>query len=159
MLKQSAKTSKKLLPRSTPYLFWLSLSSSSYINFLHAMYKWRSLQHASCALSLRFVFPVWKWGATMPQKVPQIYLWTACESFENLLFHQFPDLVISRKCDIKDWKMSLYKPGQVRACFCWIKEIPGHSTQDFFSRWSFLCGYFQKRKFCHINFVHILDFF
>ena len=26
------------------------------------------LQHASCVLSLRFVFPLWKWGARMSQK-------------------------------------------------------------------------------------------
>ena len=153
LLKRSAKTSKKLLPRrKTSYLFWLSLSSCSYINFPNAMSKWRPLQHVSCTLSLRFVFTVWKWGAKIPQK---IRLWK---------FRKFAVSSLSRFGDIKevwykDWKMNLRKPGQVRACFCWITEIPDHSTQDFFSRWSFLCGYFQRRKFCHINFVYILDFF
>ena len=51
-------------------------------------------------LSLPFVFPVWKWGAKIPQKTQEIYLWATCECFENLLFHQFPVFVISRKCDI-----------------------------------------------------------
>ena len=32
------------------------------------MSKWRPLQHASCTLPIRFVFPVWKWGAKMPKK-------------------------------------------------------------------------------------------
>ena len=92
------------------------------------------------------------------KKTRQIYLWTTCKSLENLLFHQFSVLVISRKW-YKDWKMSLYKHGQARACFCWITEIPDQSTRVFFSRWSFLCGFFQRCKFCHINFVHILHFF
>ena len=59
----------------------------------------------------------------------------------------------------KDWKMSLYKPGQVRACFWWITEILYHSAQDFLSRLSFLCGFFQRQTFCQVNFVHILEFF
>ena len=29
------------------------------------MYKWRPLQHLSCALALRFIFSVWKWAAKM----------------------------------------------------------------------------------------------
>ena len=79
-------------------------------------------------------------------------------------FRKFTASPLSRFRDIKevwykDWKMSLHKPGQVRACFWWITEILDHSTQDLFSEWSFLCGFFQRRKFCHINFVHILDFF
>ena len=121
-------------------------------NFLPHMSKWWPLQHVSCARSLRFILPVWKWGAKIPQKM------------QLQKFRKFTASPLSCFGDIKevwykDWKMSLHKPGQVRACFWWITEIPDHSTQDFFSRWSFVCGFFQTCKFCHINFVHILDFF
>ena len=35
-----------------------------------AMYRsdGHTLPHASCALSLCFVFPIWKWGANMEKK-------------------------------------------------------------------------------------------
>ena len=130
----------------------LKVSSCNYVNFPNAMSKWRPLQHASCALSLRFVFPVWKCGTKITQKMRLRKL----RKFTVSSISRFGDI---KEVWYKDWKMSLHKPGQVRACFCWITEILDHSTQDFFSRWSFLCGFFQRRKFCHINFVHILDFF
>ena len=40
------------------------------MNLPDAMYRsdGHTLQHASCALSLRFVFPIWKWGAKIPKK-------------------------------------------------------------------------------------------
>ena len=46
----------------------------------------------------------------MPQNTLQIYLWTTFESFENLLFHQFLILVISRKFDIKIEKWAYINP-------------------------------------------------
>ena len=63
-------------------------------------------------LPCNFVFPVWKWGAKIPQKQPKcnrdgrakvskIYC------FINFLFWWLWIL----------WKMSLYKPGQDRTCF------------------------------------------
>ena len=53
----------------------------------------------------------------------------------------------------KDWKMSLYKPGQVRACFCWIPEksqiiqlkISFH--HDFFSTFLFVWTFFKDANF------------
>ena len=124
------------------------------------MYKWRPLEHALCALPLRFVFSVWKWGAKIPQKTRQIYLWATCESFENLLFHQFPVFGDIKEVWRKDWKMSLYKPGQVRACFCWIKEkFQMIHVKISFHDDHFFVDIFQRRKFCHLNFVYILDFF
>ena len=70
------------------------------------LYKWQPLQHASCALPLHFVFPVWKWGAKMPQKMQKIYLRTPCKSFENLLFHQFPIILMVKKAVLQ--KCSLW---------------------------------------------------
>ena len=83
----------------------------------------------------------------------------------KIQFHQFPILLKSRKCHIishlgdikevsyKDWKMSLYKPGQVRACFCWIPEksqiiqlkISFH--HDFFSTFLFVWTFFKDANF------------
>ena len=50
-------------------------------------------------------------GVTIGQKIAVNLVVTTCESFKNLLSPQFPVLVIQRL------KMSLYKPGQVRAYF------------------------------------------
>ena len=123
------------------------------INFPNAMYKWWPLHYASCALSLRFVFPVWKCGAKIPQKVLQIYLWTTCETFKNLLFHQYPILVISRKCDIKIKKwvyISLDKSaGQAWTSFCWITE----KSQIIQLKISFHNGHFCVDFFKDANFV------
>ena len=104
--------------------------------------------HASLALHVpHFVsFSRLKLGCKNATKNRHIYLRTTCESLirlftnliklTNLLIHQFLILVISRKCHIaKDWKISLYKPGQIRACFCLMTEIADHSAQDFFSLW------------------------
>ena len=51
----------------------------------------------------------------------------------------------------KDWKMSIYKPGQVRACFFGITE-KSHiiSFKILFCADSFCLGFLHRRKFCHI---------
>ena len=91
---------------------------------------------------MRFVFPTWKWGA----KLPQIF----GNNFRKFRkFHQFPILVISRKCE--DWKMSLYKPEKVRACFCWITEkFQIIQLKISFYDDNFRVDFFQRPKFCHI---------
>ena len=60
-----------------------------------------------------------------------------CESFRNLLLHQFPILVTKR---LKD-EYILTQTSQ---------EIPDHSIQDFFCEDNFRLGFFHRRKFCHI---------
>ena len=51
----------------------------------------------------------------------------------------------------KDWKMSLYKPGQVRACFFWITE-KSHIIlfKILFCTDSFCLDFLHRRKFCRI---------
>ena len=91
------------------------------------MHKWRPLQHASCALSLCFVFPIWKWGAKISR---------------------FGDI---KEVWYKDRKMNIYKSGQVRACFCWITEKFQiiQLTISFYDN-NFRVDFFQRRKFFHV---------
>ena len=104
-----ANIQKKLLPRSTTsYSFWLSLSSCSYINFANVQVTVIAACFMCPATSFRF--SRLKMGYQNALKTWQIYLWTTCESFENLLFHQFPILVISSKCDIKIEKWAYINP-------------------------------------------------
>ena len=72
-----------------------------------------SMLHVPCHLLLSFL--PFENGCQNAIKTGKIYLWTTCESFENLLFHQFPVLVISRKCDKEFEKWALNKSGQVRS--------------------------------------------
>ena len=65
----------------TLFIHFISLWRQSFLFSLHDYLH--SMQHAACALSLRFVFPVWKWGAKMSKIYGKTYLWTTCESFEN----------------------------------------------------------------------------
>ena len=100
---------------ATSFSFSLSLSSCSYINFPSAMYKWQPPQHASCALSLCFVFP-------FENGVPKCHKKTANLFINNLQeFWKFTVSSISHFGNIKevwykDWQISLYKPGQVTSC-------------------------------------------
>ena len=102
--------SKKLLPGSTiSYSFWLSLSSCSYINFPNVQVKAIAACFMCPATSFRFSHL--KMGCQNALKAWQFYLWRTCKSFENLLFHQFPILmVLSRKCDIKIEKWAYINP-------------------------------------------------
>ena len=61
-------------------------------------------------------------GMQYATKERQIYFWRTCESFEHLLFHQFPVFVISRKCDIRIEKWAYINLRKVRTCFCWTVE-------------------------------------
>ena len=79
------------------------------------MYKWRPLQHASMCLVTSFRFSRLKMGCQNETKNAKNLFGTTGESFENLLFHQFPVLVISRKCDKEFEKWALNKSGQVRS--------------------------------------------
>ena len=116
------------------------------------MYKWRSLQHASCALPLLFFFPFENRVPKWPKNEVNSFvnnLVTTCEIFENLLFHQFPILmVISRKCDIKIEKWD-YITGQVRAGFCWITKKSKIILQlkIFFTRIIFVWTFFKDANF------------
>ena len=117
------------------------------------MYRWRPLQHASCALSLRFIFPVWKWDATKN---------TAYLFVNNLQkFRKFTVSSISRFGDIKEvWykagKMSLYKPGQVKVCFSWITEKSQITELKItFHDDNFRVDFFQRHKFV----IFSVDFF
>ena len=55
------------------------------------MSKWRPLQHASCTLPIRFVFPVWKWGAKKQKKKSSKFI---CKQLAQVLkiycFINFP---------------------------------------------------------------------
>ena len=84
------------------------------------------------------------------------------ESFENLLFHQFPILVISRKCHIKIEKRAYIS--KVRACFCWIPEKSQNIQLEIsFHHDNFRVDYFQRQilpylysvDFFSVNFEHI----
>ena len=74
------------------------------------------------------------------------------ESFENLRFHQFPVLVISRNV-VWRWIMSLHdKLGQARTCFCWITEkLQIVQLKISFHNDNFRMEFLKTGKFCHNN--------
>ena len=132
------KATEKLLPRSTTtYSFWLyhlvATSTDSHC----------SMRHVPCHFVSFFPFEnrvlkCQKCGTFICEqlaKVSKIYC-----------FINFPSWL-----SYKDWKMSLYKPGQVRACFCWITEKSQIiQLKISFHHDNFRVDFFQRRKFCHI---------
>ena len=92
-------------------------SETRFVLFWCMLFFSNPLQHASCVLSLRFVFPVWKWGARMSQKSGKLI-----RKFWKFTVSSISRFDNNKEVWNKDWKMSLYKPGQVRTCFCWIIE-------------------------------------
>ena len=112
------------------------------------MYRWREVQHASFVLSLRFIFPVWKWCAKMPQKKRQFYLWTTCESFKDVPFHQFPVLVISRKCNIKIEKWAHINPDKSGHAFAeWQRNPWSFNSILIFTMIIFVWIFFKNANF------------
>ena len=132
--------SKKLLPRSTTsYSFWLSLSSSSYINFPNVISGCHCSElHFPC----QFVFPVWKSGAKTPENAAKLHVDNArkFQKFSVSSIYRFGDIIViwmenvfsSHYGDTKiDWSAWRDKSGHV---FLNNKEIPGHLTQEFVMR-------------------------
>ena len=114
------KTTEKLLPRSTTsYSFWLSLSSCSYINFANVQVTVIAACFMCPATSFRF--SRLKIGCQNAQKCAN-FLVKNLEKFRKFTVSSISHLGDIKEVSYKDWKMSLYKPGQVRACFCWITE-------------------------------------
>ena len=113
------------------------------------MYKWQPLQHASCALSPRFIFPVWKWGTKMPQKTLLYQLTKVLKiyGFINFPFWWYQEMWY------EDWIMSLHdKLGQARTCFCWITEkLQIVQLKISFHNDNFRMEFFKTGKFCHNN--------
>ena len=113
------------------------------------MYKWLPLQHASCALPLRFVFPVWKWGAKMPKNTANLFV-NNLRTFRKFTVSSISHLDLGDIKEVwhKDWKMSLYIPGQVRAGFCWItKKSKIIQLKIFFTRIIFVWTFFKDANF------------
>ena len=107
-----------------------------------------SMLHVPCHFISFFLFE---------NRVPKCPI-NAAHLFVNN-FQKFLKFTVSSIChfrDIKevsykDWKMSLYKPGQVRACFCWITEKSQITQLKISSHYdNFHVDFFQRRKFCHI---------
>ena len=110
------------MPRSkTSYSFWLSLSSCSWhVNELPQCIQVTAIAACfMCLVTYFFCFSHLKMGCQ--NAIKQItYLWKICESFENLLFHQFPVLVISRKYDKKFEKWAYINPDKPETSQNWI---------------------------------------
>ena len=106
----------------TSYSFWLSLSSCSWhINWLSQCIQVTTIAACfMCLVTYFFHFCRLKMGCQNAIKTRKIYLWTTCESFENLLFHQFPVLVISRKYDKKFEKWAYINPDKSETSQNWI---------------------------------------
>ena len=73
-----------------------------------------------CLVSYFFHFSRLKMGCQNAIKTQKIYLWTTCKSFKNLLFNQFPILVILRKCDKKFEKWAYIKLDKSETSQNWI---------------------------------------
>ena len=143
------KTTEKLLPRSTTsYSFWLSLSSCSYINFANVQVTVIAACFMCPATSFRF--SRLKIGCQNAQKCAN-FLVKNLEKFRKFTVSSISHLGDIKEVSYKDWKMSLYKPGQVRACFCWITEKSQIiQLKISFHHDNFRVDFFQRHKFCHI---------
>ena len=144
----------KAITKNYNILFILIITNFlySYMNLPNAMYKWQPyIIHCSVLHVPSHFVSFFAFGNGVPKGLKK-----AANLFMNDLrkFRKFIISSISRFGNIKevwykDWKMSLYKPGQVRACFCWIIEksqiiqlnISFHDDNfcvDFFSRMQIL---------------------
>ena len=111
------------MPRSkTSYSFWLSLSSCSW----HVSELPQCIQVTAiaacfmCLVTYFFCFSHLKMGCQNAIKIQKVYLLTTWESFEDLLIHWFPVLVISRKCDKKFEKWAYINPDKSETSQNWI---------------------------------------
>ena len=117
-----------VLPRFT---FWLSLSSCSYISLPNVISDSHcSMHHLPCY----FVFSCSKKGMPKwPQNVANLSV-NIVWKFQKFTVNSIPILVI------KDWKMSLYKPIQVKS----------FNSRFLICEDNFYVDFFCRHKFCHI---------
>ena len=139
------KTTEKLLLRSTTsYSFWLSLSCKiATLTDGHC-----SMLQAPCHFISFFLFE--NRVPKCPKNVAHLFV-NNLRKFWKFTVSSISHLGDIKEVSYKDWKMSLYKPGQVRACFCWITEKSQIiQLKISFHHDNFCVDVFQRCKFCHI---------
>ena len=133
------------------------LVASQIATLTSPMYKWRPLLHASCMCPVTsFRFSRLKMGCQNATKHAENLFVNNLQKFRKFIVSSISHLGDIKEVWYKDWKMSLYKPGQVRACFCWITE----KSQIIQIEISFVNDNFCVDFFKDANFVmFIVDFF
>ena len=148
------KTSKKLLPRST-YLFWLSRSSSA-CPWLHSRGPLTpliylvdySMLYVPCRYIL-FYFFYFKMGCQNAIKTRKKIICKQLRKVLKIYFSSFSHVGGFKEVWYKGWKVSLYKSGQIRVCFCWITEKSQIIQLNIsFHYHNFCVDFFQRRWFC-----------
>ena len=107
-----------------------------------------SMLHVPC----HFVsfFPFENGVPKCPKNVANLFV-NNLRKFRKFTVSSISHLGDIKEVSYKDWKMSLYKPGQVRACFCWITEKSQIiQLKISFHHDNFRVDFFQRHKFCHI---------